>query len=79
MKFKAKLKKEFKVDKNWFYYLSLIVDLGYFWIKKIKIEHIICGIKKHKIILEKSKIKDIHFYNRVLGICSALLNFCLEK
>jgi len=47
--------------------------------QRIKIEHSICGIKKYKIISEKSRIRDINLYNRVLGICSALLNFYLKN
>lgn len=47
--------------------------------QRIKIEHSICGIKKYKIISEKLRIKDIHLYNRVLGICAALLNFYMNS
>ena len=44
---------------------------------RVKIEHVIAGLKKYRILSDKLRLKDFYKYNQIMGICAAIWNFNL--
>lgn len=45
---------------------------------RIYVEHSIGGMKRYKILSEKSRIKSVYKYNQITGVCAGLWNFYLN-
>jgi hypothetical protein len=47
--------------------------------ERIRIEHSIGGIKRFRILSERTRIRDYDLYDDILGVCAGLWNFYLTR
>lgn len=42
---------------------------------RIKVEHSIGGLKRYRILSDRSRIKDYVLFDQIIGVCAGLWNF----
>lgn len=43
--------------------------------ERIKVEHSIGGLKRYKILSERTRIKDFILFDDIIGVCAGLWNY----
>lgn len=43
--------------------------------ERIKVEHSIAGLKRFRVLSERSRIRDCRLFNDIIGVCAGLWNY----
>lgn len=46
--------------------------------ERITVEHSIGGLKRYRILSDKSRIRDWQLFDQIIGVCAGLWNFSLN-